>query len=136
MVSVPCATLPPASPNKPSQARSSSTAVQIRVGVPGASAALPPRPPSAASSLGSVAGSGQLARSGSGSGASRAGTPAKLSSAGSLASQGSGGATPPAMSPASARPPPSSSKRMLAPNGQPRKIPLALDFNDGGCIQG
>ncbi|PSC73661.1 dual specificity phosphatase CDC14A isoform X2 [Micractinium conductrix] len=124
MVSVPSGPSPaPASPNKPAQARGAPVHIHVAAPeVPRAasikySAARPPLPASAA--------------------ASRASTPSKpsagslapsLSLASSLAS--SLAVTPPAMSPAGQRAPPSSSKRMLAPNGQPRKIPMAMDFND------
>jgi hypothetical protein len=116
VVSVPSSTPPPASPTKPSQARSSAP-VHVRVSTV--------EPPRSSAVVGRV----------SSAPASRASTPAKSSSsaaslmAGSQA--GSRGNTPPARSPAASRAPPSSSKRMLAPNGQPRKIPMAMDFNDG-----
>jgi hypothetical protein len=115
MVSVPASTPPPASPNKPGQARGAP--LHIHVSVPEAprvaSLAMPPpalpaRAPSAP--------------------ASRAATPAK---AGSTSAPSSGAGTPVAGTPAAQRPPPSSSKRMLAPNGQPRKIPMAMDFDEG-----
>ncbi|KAL4426827.1 hypothetical protein ABPG77_006613 [Micractinium sp. CCAP 211/92] len=127
MVSVPASTPPPASPNKPGQARGAP--VHIHVAAPEvprvasltcAAPAVVPRPasrastPSKPSAVPSTASAGSLAPS--------------LSLSGSAPS--SGAATPPAMSPARARAPPSSSKRMLAPNGQPRKIPMAMDFND------
>lgn len=126
MVSVPASTPPPASPNKPGQARGAPVHIHVSV----------PEVPRVASL--SCAPSGTLASST----ASRASTPSGKGAASiaplastssvSLASQPSGGtSTPPAASPASARAPPSSSKRMLAPNGQPRKIPMAMDFNDG-----
>ena len=127
MVSVPASTPPPASPNKPGQARGAPVHIHVSV----------PEVPRVASL--SCAPSGALASST----ASRASTPSgkgaasiaplASSSSVSLASQPSQGgtSTPPAASPASARAPPSSSKRMLAPNGQPRKIPMAMDFNDG-----
>jgi hypothetical protein len=47
-----------------------------------------------------------------------------------------GAATPVAMKTAPV--PPSSTKRVLAPNGQPRKIPLAVDFDaavDGAALE-
>ncbi|KAI7836708.1 hypothetical protein COHA_009484 [Chlorella ohadii] len=125
MVSVPASTPPPASPNKPGQARGAPVHIHVSV----------PEVPRVASL--SCAPSGALASST----ASRASTPSgkgaasiaplASSSSVSLASQPSGGtSTPPAASPAAQRAPPSSSKRMLAPNGQPRKIPMAMDFND------
>ena len=132
MVSVPAHTPPPASPNKPGQARGAPVHIHVSV----------PEVPRVASL--SCAPSGALPSSN----ASRASTPSGkgagslaplASSSASLASQpSSGAATPPAASPATARAPPSSSKRMLAPNGQPRKIPMAMDFNDGegGARQG
>ena len=54
---------------------------------------------------------------------SLANSPAQLGKAGSTSSLG----TPPAAKPSAV--PPSSTKRVLAPNGQPRKIPMAMDFD-------
>jgi cell division cycle 14 len=54
-----------------------------------------------------------------------------------LVGGGSGAATPAATRAARAAPP-SSTKRLLAPNGQPRKIPLAMDFDavaDAGLLE-
>lgn len=124
MVSVPSSMPPPASPNKPAQARGAPVHVRVSASAPAAAAGQPPRHPSTAS-RGSTP-----SKSSAGLSLNSSGSAASLAPSMGLTSQGSGAATPPATSPASQRAPPSSSKRMLAPNGQPRKIPMAMDFND------
>lgn len=113
-MSIPERHLPPASPNKPSHSRGAPVYIHVEADektqqaqriVRGA--ATPPRNPTRAPMP-------SLANSPSGI---------------SVGSQGSldGAATPTAAKPPLM--PPSSTKRLLAPNGQPRKIPMAMDFD-------
>lgn len=110
IVSVPERHLPPASPNKPAHARGAPVYIHVEAQEEVKKVALtytPPRQPSRAAMP------------------SLANSPSGLSRA---HSQSSGDIGTPTTTKASVIPP-SSTKRVLAPNGQPRKIPMAMDFN-------
>ena len=112
MVSVPGSTPPPAaSPQKPGNARGAP--VHIHVSVPEA-----PKVQTINFASQSTA-------------VSRTTTPTATPSKQAPAAVADGATTPPAAHGSAVRLPPSSSKRMLAPNGQPRKIPMAMDFDQG-----
>lgn len=116
MMSVPEKQLPPASPNKPSHSRGA----PVHIYVDGDTNA--PAARNAAAAAAAAAAPQQLAAAGS--------NPGSPVPSGKVAVAASAGAMtpPPASQP---RQVPSSTKRMLAPNGQPRKIPMAMDFDEG-----
>jgi hypothetical protein len=119
-VSVPDRQLPPAaSPNKPGHARGAPVFIHVSA-AEGDLVSAPTSPPQA------------RIISRNGSGAQLTSTPSLHDKhrVASLAGADSRSMTPPGAALAERAAPPSSTKRVLAPNGQPRKIPLAMDFND------
>jgi hypothetical protein len=116
--------LPPASPNKPAHARGAPTHVHVSMEEQPAVA----QPPSAAQA---AAHDIMMAGSRSRVAAAEQAQQAKALPGAKRTASGSPPRTPVRVGAAGPLQPPSSSKRMLAPNGQPRKIPMALDFGDG-----
>ncbi|GAB4817658.1 hypothetical protein N2152v2_004704 [Parachlorella kessleri] len=117
MVSVPSQQMPPAHPNKPGHARGAPIHIHVSVERPAPQ-------PSPRTQLAAMASAG--ARQPTVAVAAAAGTPTRPGSSGSAAA--SANVTPTAN--IASRAGRSSTKRILAPNGQPRKIPMAMNLDD------